>query len=120
VPALQLAYEERGTQKARVRFVGDRDDFTLDGVALGFHGHRGTGGARGSRVGFANLGCKSTIGHSHSPGIRDGCYQTGATALLDQGYNRGPSSWMHTHCLQYADGKRTLVSVIRGRFRAAA
>lgn len=44
--------------------------------------------------------------------------QVGLSAERDQGYNRGPSSWMHTHCLHYADGKRTLVSVIRGRFRA--
>lgn len=97
------------------RFLGDRESYTAGGVELAYHGDIGSNGARGSAKAFDKLGVRTVVGHSHSPRIVGGCYQTGTTSLLDLGYNAGPSSWLHSHVLVYASGKRTHVHIIDGR-----
>jgi len=57
------------------------------------------------------------IGHTHSPGISEGCYQTGTSSLLKLGYTSGPSSWLNTHCSVYSNGKRSLISIIDGKWK---
>jgi hypothetical protein len=59
------------------------------------------------------------IGHSHSPGIEGGCYQTGTSSRLVLEYSAGsPSGWMNTHCVVYANGKRALLNAVKGKWRA--
>lgn len=53
----------------------------------------------------------------NSPGIFQGVYQVGLSALLNLEYASGPSSWLHTHCIVYPDGHRTLVHVIKGEWK---
>jgi hypothetical protein len=60
---------------------------------------------------------KTIIGHSHSPGIDGGCYQTGTSTPLRLDYNKGPSSWLNCHCVLYANGKRSLLPIIDGEWR---
>lgn len=103
---------------AQARFLRRDESFLVRGIELGMHGDRGPNGARGARDAFGKIGVKSVVGHSHSPGIKDGCYQTGTMSKLRLEYNSGPSSWLNTHCLVYANGKRSLVSVIEGEWRA--
>lgn len=98
-------------------FLKRDESFSVAGVELGFHGDRGPNGARGSIKNFAKIGPKTIIGHSHSPGIYEGCYQVGVSARLDLEYASGPSSWLHTHCLVYPDGTRTLINVVNGKWR---
>lgn len=86
-------------------------------IELSMHGDLGSNGARGSLLGLSKIGVKSIVGHSHTPGIREGCYQTGTSSRLRLDYNRGPSSWMHTHCIIYPNGKRCLVNIINGSWR---
>jgi hypothetical protein len=82
------------------------------------HGDRGPNGARGSIKNLRRIGVKSIIGHSHSPGIDEGCYQVGtSTSLVPRLQQSGPSSWLNTHCLVYANGKRTLINIINGEWR---
>jgi len=38
--------------------------------------------------------------------------------MLDMGYNRRPSTWLNAHCVLHADGRRQMIIVIKGRFRA--
>lgn len=96
----------------------NRDDaFTIKGIELSMHGDKGPNGARGSLMNLSKIGVKSIIGHSHSPGIREGSYQTGTSSYLRLEYNSGPSSWMHTHCAVYPNGKRSLISIINGTWR---
>lgn len=90
----------------------------VHGIEVGSHGHVGPNGSRGSVKSQARIGMKSVIGHSHSPGIRDGAYQVGTSSRLNLEYVRGPSSWLHTHCVIYANGKRTLINIINGEWRA--
>lgn len=100
----------------RTSFIG-RSGMTLAGVEIGFHGDRGPNGARGSRKAFSKIGVRTVIGHSHSPGIEGGCYQTGTSSRLVLEYSAGsPSGWMHTHCVVYANGKRALLHAIKGKW----
>lgn len=89
----------------------------VKGIELSMHGDMGSNGTRGSLLNLSKIGVKSIIGHSHTPGIREGAYQVGTSSKLRLDYNRGPSSWMHTHALIYPNGKRTLISVIKGSWR---
>lgn len=91
--------------------------YMIQDIECSLHGDVGANGARGTLNGFSKLGCKTVIGHGHSPGIRDGAYQVGtSTGQLE--YSKGqPSSWLNTMCLIYADGKRTLFNIIKGKAR---
>lgn len=100
----------------RCRFLSADEAFVIAGVDLGGHGHMGANGARGSLKGAARLGVKSIIGHSHTPGICEGAMQVGTSSQLRLGYNKGASSWLHTHAVLYANGKRTLVNFIDGEY----
>ena len=103
--------------KEQTKFLKRDESFSVSGVELGFHGDIGPNGSRGSIKSFSKIGPKTIIGHSHSPGIYEGCYQVGVSARLDLEYASGPSSWLHTHCLVYADGSRALVNVINGKWK---
>ena len=104
---------------SEVRFLHRDESCVIGDVEVSYHGDQGPNGARGNRLSFTRIGVKVTIGHSHSPGIEEGVYQVGVSASLDMGYNKGPSSWLHTHCVTYANGKRCLINVIDGQWRAA-
>lgn len=101
---------------AQVRALRRNESLTIADIECSLHGDRGPSGARGSRVNLRRIGARTIIGHSHSPGIEEGCYQTGTMSRLNLEYNDGPSGWMHTHCSIDAFGKRHLHTFIQGRF----
>jgi hypothetical protein len=100
-----------------VKVLGGNESHTVEGIELGMHGDRGPNGARGTIKNLRRIGVKSIIGHSHSPGIDEGCYQTGTSTRLRLEYNSGPSSWLNTHVVVYANGKRALLNIINGEWR---
>lgn len=99
-------------------FLRRDQSYTVKGIELTYHGDKGPNGARGSLKGFTKLGVKTVTGHGHSPGIEGGAYRTGTNSRLRLDYNSGPSSWLHTDCVVYANGKRSLLSMIEGKWRA--
>lgn len=103
---------------AGVGWVHDGASFVIDGIECGHHGFRGANGAKGTVSGFARIGRKMSIGDKHSPEIMDGVYCAGAMNLR-HGYNKGPSSWAVSHIVQYPNGKRTLITLQNGKWRAA-
>lgn len=103
---------------SRGTLITPGESFVVGGVELGMHGDRGPNGARGSIRNLRRIGVKSIIGHSHTPGIDEGCYQAGTSTRLRLEYNNGPSAWLNAHCLLQWDGKRQLVFVIDGKWRA--
>lgn len=86
-------------------------------IEHGLHGHLGPNGARGSIKNLRRIGVKTNSGHGHSPGIDEGAFRAGTSTRLRLGYNRGPSSWLNSHILTYANSKRTLISIIHGEWR---
>lgn len=97
--------------------LGGDQSFILGGVELGMHGDLGPNGARGSIANLRRIGVRSIIGHSHTPGINEGCYQVGTSTKLRLEYNHGASSWLNAHALLHADGKRQLVVIVDGKWR---
>lgn len=101
----------------RLQWLKPGQSFSCHGIEFGWHGHKGPNGAKGSTKGFATIGAKSTKGHSHSAEIIDGAHSVGTSSKLRMGYNEdSPSAWTHTHDITYANGKRTLVHCVGGRF----
>lgn len=92
-----------------VHALGVNDSYVLHGVELALHGHKGPNGSRGNIQSFSRLSQKTIIGHSHSPGIRWGCYQVGLSCKMDHGYNQGLSSWAYAGCTLNKHGKRQII-----------
>lgn len=86
------------------------------GIQLDMHGDKGSNGAKGQIKQFARSGRKCVVADSHVAGIHEGAFQVGVMGSLDQEYNQGSSSWSHTNCIVYANGKRTLITVWKGRW----
>lgn len=118
----EWALRKHGELK-NVTFLKSDESFVLfgkskNGIECGIHGHRGINGARGSSGSFRAIGKRVNVGHSHSAGIMDGVYTAGVSGKLDMGYNKGPSSWSHSHIITYANGKRAIITIRDGKWRA--
>lgn len=113
--AFSMRVKEAFATDKRVRVLERDESFQIAGVELGMHGDIGPNGARGSRKNLRRIGVKSVIGHSHSPGIEEGCYQTGTSTPLRLEYNHGPSGWLNADVLVHQDGKRQIIVYIDGK-----
>lgn len=102
------------SKNPRLRCLDADESFTLAGIECGMHGHQGPNGSRGSIKNLGKLGTRAIVGHSHTPGIDNGCYQTGTSTPLKLEYTHGPSSWLNAHVAVYASGKRSLIFIIDG------
>jgi hypothetical protein len=105
------------------RFLRTDESFVLcpdrsGGIEVGMHGHLGPNGARGSPRAFAKMGRKAVTAHTHSAGVIDGVYVAGTSSQADLGYNTGPSAWSHSHVVVYETGKRAIVTMHGGQWRA--
>ena len=103
---------------SKTHFLGRDEHRLIKGILISLHGDNGPNGARGSLLNLSKMGVRAIIGHTHTPGIEKGCYQVGvSTGTLS--YAKGsPSSWLPMHCIIQPNGKRQLVAIINGRFRA--
>ena len=120
---LAWAIERSGPFSPSPTFLFEDESFILcpdasGGIECGMHGHRGPNGSRGTIRNIARMARKSVIGHSHTAGIFEGCYQVGLSGKMYLIYNKGPSSWTHTHCIIYENGKRSLVTTHNGKWKA--
>lgn len=101
--------------REKIQFI--KDGFNINGIELSMHGDIGPNGARGGAGNLSKIGEKAVVGHSHSPAIQSGLFVVGTSSQLRLEYNKGPSGWMHTHCVIYPNGKRQLINIIRGKWR---
>jgi hypothetical protein len=101
----------------RSKFLAPDESFPIKNIEVGYHGHYGPGGARGTLRAFTKIGTKAVIGHSHAPGIIEGAYQVGTTSRLTAEYVKGPNAWLHAHCVIYKNGKRSLIIMVNGKWR---
>jgi len=113
--AFRLYLEPR--LKVPTIFADSNTPIMLAGVDHSQHGDLGSNGTRGSARQFANTTHKATIGHTHTARIVQSVYQVGkSTGILD--YEAGLSSHTQTHCLQYQNGKRTLIDILGSNWKA--
>lgn len=120
--AIEHALRAAGAPK-RTRFLKRDEQYVVcedagGGIELGMHGDKGVNGSRGTLAQFARTGRKCVVGHSHVAGITEGAYQVGVMGALDQDYNIGQSSWSHSNVVVYPNGKRAVLTIWNGRWRA--
>jgi len=109
--------------QGNVQFLDEDESYVIcddahGGIECGMHGHLGANGGRGNIRSFAKMGRRANIGHSHTAGIVEGIWQAGTSSLMDLEYNKGLSSWSHSHILTYANGKRAMITMRNGKYRA--
>lgn len=104
------------TGDGSVKFLEQDESYTVNGIECGMHGDIGLNGARATPKSFMKIGIKANTGHTHSAAINEGVYTAGCCCDLEQGYNKGPSSWSHTQIIQYPNGTRTLLTCINGEY----
>jgi len=87
-------------------------------IECGMHGHLGPNGARGTPQNLQKVGRRANTAHTHSAGIWNGLFVAGTSTKLRWDYNRGPSSWSHSHVVTYPSGQRAIITMWNGRWRA--
>jgi len=107
-----------GEYKSDYNWIGGDEDFWVEEVQYGEHGHVGIQGGFGSLPSHYKSYGKAVVGHSHRPGIYNGVYQNGTMTKYKIGYNNaGPISWLHAHTVQYAGGHRQMLIEIDGTWK---
>jgi hypothetical protein len=102
----------------RTIFLNRDEGFIVQGVGLDSHGDLGPNGSRGTLKSLARSSGKGIFAHAHTPGIYQGGYQVGTNSIIAMPYAHGSTSWMHTDCILYKNGKRTLLHIVDARWRA--
>jgi hypothetical protein len=104
-----------------VHFMREDESFVLcpshGGIECGLHGHLGSDGARGTPSNLSRMGRRANTCHTHSTRILDGLYVAGTCAMKPD-YKRGPSSWSYSHVITYSNGKRAIITVYDGKWKA--
>lgn len=113
----EWAHNKLQGKNDKVHFLREDESFSVKGVEMGYHGHRGPNGARGSLFSFSKISMKVTIGHIHTAGALDSAVSVGFNGTAQE-YAKGPSSWSATQCIQYPNGKRTLITFRGSQWRA--
>ena len=111
-PILQTAMELQGKIAKNVQFLKEDDEHRVKGIELGYHGHRGINGARGTSMSFSNNNLMLISGHEHTPKIHPKGMVVGTLTKLKLDYTKGASSWLNANGLLYSSGKYTLLTII--------
>ena len=111
---------ESGLNPDAVKFLLPDESYMVGEVECGMHGHLGPNGRFGSPDNLSKIGVKATTAHTHACGIYHGLYVAGTSSKLtpDWTYTMGPSSWSHSHVVQYGNGQRAIVTMKGGKWRA--
>lgn len=120
INVLEYALREIGGYKAKSRFLSADESFLTCGrkIENGQHGHRGPNGKFGSPAELSKMGRKANTAHTHSTGIWNGLYVAGTSSKLRWDYALGPSNWTHSHIVTYGNGKRAIITIYNGKWRA--
>lgn len=117
---LEHATRSLGLTPEVARFLREDESFEITPAQIecGMHGHLGPDGSWGTPEKLSKIGRRSNTAHCHKAGIYDGLYVAGVSCELDLEYNSGPSSWSHSHVVTYPNGKRSIITVWKGKYRA--
>ena len=120
VNLMEYAFQSVGLGKGRVKFLLPDEPSLVGDVAYDMHGHVGPNGTFGAPNNLSKIGRKATTMHTHSAGIYHGLFVGGTSSKLTQDwdYCAGPSSWSHSHVVQYPNGQRTVVTMKGSKWRA--
>lgn len=93
------------------------------GIECSLHGHVGTNFSRGSSAALAKMAAKINKGHDHIASIMDGVFSAGVCTTLDGSRldgrrSAGPISHSNSLIATYPNGKRTILTIRNGEWRA--
>lgn len=103
--------------EGRMTWLDVNDDYFVEGVQLGAHGHLGVNGAKAAKAGLELAYANAMVAHSHTPGIYHQLFVVGHSSKDRHGYNDGPSTWIPCSGLVYKGGAKQLIMVIGGKWR---
>jgi len=110
----------RAGYKVPARFLLADESYLICGkrIECGMHGHLGPSGRRGSPDNLSKMARKANTAHTHATGIYNGLYVAGTSSKLRWDYNLGPSNWTNSHIVTYSNGKRSIITIYDGKWRA--
>lgn len=111
-PALQIALEMVGEIPNNFNFLIEDQEYRVSGIELGYHGHRGLNGSRGSSASFDRYNLKMITAHEHTPKLYANGMVVGTSTHLKLGYTKGASSWLNCHGILYKSGKYALLTLV--------
>ena len=109
--ALEIAIDSLTVGSNDFKWLKLDDSYLISGIEVANHGHVGANGSRGNPNQFAKTSIPMITGHTHSASIRDHVFTVGVTGSLNMGYNKGMSSWSHSHCIIWPNGKRQMITM---------
>jgi hypothetical protein len=118
--AFQLYFEEYCDDVGvleKTTFLSREDSYFIKDILISSHGDVGLSGSRFAPSQGKKFPHKMIVGHSHQPSVNQNLYVAGTcTGKLD--YAKGvPSGWMNSHVVIYADGSRTHINIIKGKWK---
>lgn len=111
-PTLAIGLSLIGELPHNFLFLKEDMEYRVRGVELGYHGHRGANGSRGTSAQFDRLNLRMITGHEHSPKLYQNGMVVGTSTGLKLPYTKGAGSWMNTHGILYENGKYGLITII--------
>ena len=111
-PLKVMIEDELGLKSKDIIWLNEDESYEKYNVEFGVHGDRGSNGAKGSLRCFENGVWNCVTAHTHSAQIIRNAYSVGTIAKMDQGYNKGFSSWTRTCCICYPNGVKQLINFI--------
>jgi hypothetical protein len=118
---LEYALREKNIP-SEVTFLLEDESYVIcrdvdGGIEISLHGDRGPNGSRGSTRGLTKLGRGVIKGHDHTAAIRGGVYSVGACSL-NFSYMHGPTGHSVSHCVVFGNGRRQIITMWEGKWRA--
>ncbi len=118
INVLEYALHRSGFSAARFLISDESYLICNKKIECGMHGHLGLAGRFGTPENLSKMARKANTAHTHSTGIFNGLYVAGTSSKLRWDYTKGPSNWTHSHVITYPNGKRTIVTIYNGKWRA--
>ena len=114
-----LAYwGEKLLKSKNVKFLRRDESHMIGTVEVGYHGDKGPDGSWATPISMNKLGVEVIFGHGHSALRYGNVIRVGISCEKDMGYNKGPSSWSHTHNIIYANGQSSFITILDGKWCA--
>lgn len=120
INVLKYALRLYGGYNTKTKFLQADESFKTcnNKIENGMHGHLGPAGRFGTPENLSKMARKANTAHTHSTGIFNGLYVAGTSSKLRWEYTKGPSNWSNSHVVTYPNGKRSIITIYNGQWRA--
>jgi hypothetical protein len=85
--------------------LNEDESFSILGIEMSVHGHRGANGSKGGHTQFKRLSTKMITMHTHTPKRVDGVVTGGTSTPEKQHYMKGPNNHLQADCIITKNGK---------------